>query len=75
MRNAPRLITLLIAVSAAAACRQDAGEQNIIIDNNVAANADIEALPADESAATPTDELVNGVDDNTAVENAAANSL
>ena len=41
----------LLAVASAAACRPSASDQNIIIDNNVAANADIETLPPDESSA------------------------
>lgn len=72
MRNAHKLIILLIGASMATACRQNASEQNIAIDNNAAADADIEALPPDESGATPTDEMVNGAG---ATENDAANSL
>lgn len=49
MRTA-RLLALLVVASAAAACRPNASDQNIIIDNNVAANADIETLPPDESS-------------------------
>lgn len=48
MRTA-RLMALLV-VAGAAACRPDASDQNIIIDNNVAANADIDVLPPDESS-------------------------
>lgn len=65
MRNAKILIPLL-AAAALAACgsEQAAEEQNITIDSGtVPANADIEALPADESSATPSDELANGVTD------------
>ena len=43
-------LTMLGIAFAAAACRPDASDQNIIIDNNVAANADIDVLPADESS-------------------------
>jgi hypothetical protein len=42
-----------------------------MVDNNVAAEADIEALPPDESSATPSDELANGATE----DNTAANSL
>ena len=63
MRNAKVLIPL-IATAMLAACgsnEQAAEEQNITIDSGtVPANADIEALPADESSATPSDELANG---------------
>jgi hypothetical protein len=34
-----------------------------VIDNDAAAPADIETLPADESSTTPSSELVNGEDD------------
>ena len=50
MRTAKRNL-LVIAIVAVAACRQDGSDQNIMIDNNVAANADIEMLPPDESSA------------------------
>ncbi len=50
MRTA-KLTLLAIAFAAAAACRPSASDQNIMIDNNVAANADIELLPPDESSA------------------------
>jgi hypothetical protein len=60
--------TLLVigAVLVVAACHksQPAQDQNIVIDDsaNAAANADIEALPPDESSATPSNELANGSD-------------
>jgi hypothetical protein len=66
MPNAKPLI-LLGALGALAACSgQSNPDQNVIITDNVPANADIEALPPDESSATPTDELQNG-DDNSDV--------
>ena len=71
MRNVPRVALLLVGASALAACSRDASDQNIMVDNNVAAEADIEALPPDESSATPTDELANGATE----DNTAANSL
>ena len=72
MQNALKL--LLFSGVFLTACQQQRSDQNIMIDNNVA-GADIEALPPDESSATPTDELVNGVDENEARSNEAANSL
>ena len=64
MPNAPRILIPLLA-AALAACSggddQAAQEQNIAIDTGtIPANADIEALPADESSATPSDELADG---------------
>jgi hypothetical protein len=60
-------LTLLLGGTALtmAACQkgnQQPQDQNIVIDNNVPANADIEALPPDESSGTPANELANGVD-------------
>jgi hypothetical protein len=49
-------ISLLIAL---AACQNQGAEENAAA-NAAAAPADIEALPPDESSATPSDELVNG---------------
>jgi hypothetical protein len=61
MRSA--LKPLMIALFAAAACqKQPAEDQNIVITNEIPANADIETLPADESTGTPTDQLENGSD-------------
>ena len=63
MSNAPKASAVLIGLAALAACQKsEQPDQNIIIDNNVPANADVEALPPDESSATPTNELVNGDD-------------
>ena len=36
--------------------------QNIVIDNEIDANAEVETLPADESSTTPSNQLVNGDD-------------
>ena len=74
MRNAHKLL-LLIGSAALAACQQKASDQSIAVSNNTV-GADIEALPPDESSATPTDELANG-DDNADVNEAddTANSL
>ena len=57
MRVATLTLTLLAA--ATAGCQQDRSDQNIAINDNLA-NADIEALPPDESSTTPTEELENG---------------
>lgn len=47
--------------------QQESQDQNISIDegvpeNQVAGNADIETLPADESSTTPSNQLQNGFD-------------
>jgi hypothetical protein len=52
-------LTLALLAVAAAGCQQDRSDQNIAINDNLA-NADIEALPPDESSTTPTEELENG---------------
>lgn len=62
-------ITLLAAVFLGACQKhqQQQQDQNIAIDegipdNQIAGNADIETLPADESSATPSNQLQNGFD-------------
>lgn len=76
MRNAKSRITgtisaLALLGLALGACQkqqqQNTQDQNIAIDegipsNQVAGNADIETLPADESSATPSNQLQNGFD-------------
>jgi uncharacterized protein YcfL len=64
-----RAVTLMLLASLAlSACgkQQQPQDQNIAIDEGVAANqvgnADIETLPADESSTTPTNQLANGYD-------------
>ena len=70
MQNAARAALLLVGAWALAACSRDASDQNIMVDNNVAADAEIEALPADESSATTSDDLANGaIEDNAATDN------
>jgi hypothetical protein len=58
---------MLLAIAAAAlgACNRDKPppEQNIVMDNEIDANAEIETLPPDESSTIPSNQLVNG-DDN-----------
>jgi len=69
MRNAKTMLMLGVAGLALGACQkqQQPQDQNIAIDegvpdNQVAGNADIETLPADESSATPSNQLQNGFD-------------
>jgi len=76
MQNAkPPIVGTIAALAMAAlllgACQkqqqQQAQDQNISIDegisdNQIAGNADIETLPADESSATPSNQLQNGFD-------------
>ena len=69
MQSAARAALVLVGVCALAACTRDASDQNIMVDNNIA-DADIQALPADESSATGSSELANGaVEDNAAETN------
>ena len=60
MRKTTKLLVLGGAVLAVAACKEQS-DQNIAVDN-IAANADVEALPPDESSETPSNELINGAD-------------
>ena len=48
------------ALAALAACKEQSA-QNIAVDN-IAANADVETLPPDESSETSSNELINGTD-------------
>ncbi len=57
MRAAASSLALLLLV---AGCGKDSRQQ---AQANNAAATDIESLPADESAATPTDELENGANE------------
>jgi hypothetical protein len=63
---------LIVSLGALAACgnndEQAPVEQNALVGGNIPANADIEALPADESSTTSSEELINGVDEPTANE-------
>jgi hypothetical protein len=57
------MTVLLISVAAAVpACNQNQNDQNIAITNDIPANADIEALPPDESSETPANDLAAGAD-------------
>ena len=74
MRIVTKLLVLAGAVVATAACQKQSAE-NIAIDN-IAANADVETLPADESSTTPSDQLANGQDNADVNElNASSNSF
>jgi hypothetical protein len=61
------LLSTALVVSACHKKQQVAEQQNMSIDDEVAtngmpANADIEAVTADESSGTPTNQLQNGFD-------------
>ena len=62
MRNALSFAGLMVAAAGITACRNEQADQNIVITNEIPANADIEALPPDESSGTPSDQLANGED-------------
>jgi uncharacterized lipoprotein YajG len=76
MRGATKILLFAAATLALAGChKQPPQNQNIIVDNNLPANADVEALPQDESSEISSNELANG-DDNPDVNdlNASSNS-
>lgn len=57
------VMTLLLAGTAlTVACQKKQADQNIVITNNIPADADIETLPPDESSETPSNELATGTD-------------
>jgi hypothetical protein len=63
MDNGLKALLLAGAALAAAGCNsQQQEDQNIVITNEMPANAEIEALPPDESSGTTTNELENGAD-------------
>ncbi|MBV9529473.1 hypothetical protein [Sphingomonas sp.] len=77
MPNAPRPLIALAAVAALAGCHKSAPQQNaaanqVALDNEEGPPPDIEALPPDESSATPSNQLVNG-DDSPDVNDTTAN--
>ena len=63
MRDANRVLIVLVAALALGACNKAASENNVAIDINDAAPGDIEQLPPDESVDTSSDELANGAAD------------
>ena len=63
MGNVTKTLLLASAAVAVAGCQgQQQEDQNIVITNEMPANAEIEALPPDESSGTTTNELANGED-------------
>ena len=76
MGNVSKTLLLASAALAVAGCKgQQQEDQNIVITNEMPANAEIEALPPDESSGTTTNELENGADNPDVNElNASSNS-
>ena len=70
------VITLLLIGAAAAlpACKKNEADQNIAITNTVPPNADIEALPPDDSSEATTNELAGGSDNPGVTDLNAANN-
>lgn len=68
-----RIALLLCVALAFAACEK----RDPVADgaNDLAAPSDVDVLPADESAATPTDELRNGATEDRGVANATASTI
>jgi len=64
MRTA-MMFALVFALGLLGACgkQQPQNDQNVAIDINSVSPNDIEELPADESSATPSNQLANGYDD------------
>ena len=67
MRTAVKLLMIVSAATTASACHKQQeqpqkAEQNISIDNGADQNADVEALPSDESSGTSSNELMKGSD-------------
>ena len=65
MRACFKLLSIVAVLAAVGACKKQerAQDQNIVIDSgNIPENADIEALPPDESSGTSDEELANGAD-------------
>jgi hypothetical protein len=62
MRDASKLMLVLAVAAGVSACNKPAAQNNVMAENNSSVPADIEALPPDESSATPSNELVNGDD-------------
>ena len=81
MRNARMIVALGVVSAALGAChKQDEQTNNhaMSIDegmpNQVAANSELETLPADESSATPSNQLQNGFDESDVADLNTANS-
>jgi hypothetical protein len=73
MRPAIRLLIFAGLVSAAACNKQPQPQNQDVAITNVPAGAEVEALPADESSGTPSNQLVNG-NDNPDVNESTSNS-
>lgn len=58
-----RLTLLALCAAGLVSCGEQGGDQNILIATNVPADAEVETLPPDESAAVPADVPV-GTGDN-----------
>ena len=72
MRNAAKTFLVLTSAAALAACGSN-GDQQDNRDNAIEANSsvvEVDTLPADESSATPSDDLANGATEPTEAENA-----
>ena len=76
MRAAMKTLKTVLVVSLAAAggCEKNDAAQNQSISIDNASPAEIEALPPDESSATPTNELANGADNADVTDLNATNS-
>lgn len=77
MPNAPKALISLLLAATVAGChsRQANGDANIVAaDNNAAAQTSFDTLPADESSTTPSNQLVNGLDNPDVNDISAANS-
>ena len=78
MPNAPKALIAATLAAGLAACHNGAPQQNaaanqVALDNEQGPPPDVEALPPDESSATPSNQLVNG-DDNPDVNDTTANA-
>ena len=71
MSNARPILSIAVAALAVAGCsksndEQANADQNMSLDqglpSGVPANAEVEALPQDESSVTPSNQLQNGID-------------
>lgn len=63
MPNAKPGIVLALVGAALGACSEQATpDQNVLIDTNIPADAEFEALPPDETSGIPADELGNNGD-------------
>ena len=81
MPNAPKPLIALLVLAALAGCqkRQPDVDANVIAADNGAADANagqtsFDTLPADESSATPSNQLVNGLDNPDVNDVGSANS-